>query len=72
MLLTWASAEIFPEGGNVSIFLILVVRSLSGCCRCNANVRSRNTLPFIHGYATKKMSHVMTIVTKMRFAGSYS
>jgi len=39
---TWASAEIFPRGGNVDIFPILF-RIL---WRCNANECSQNTLPF--------------------------
>ena len=64
---TWASAEIFQGGGTTSTFCC----SLSDCWRCSANVCSRNVLPFLHDNTTKN-SHVTTIVTKLRFVGSYS
>jgi len=41
---TWASAEIFPGGGDVDILLIF-----SGCWWCNANGLSQNTLRFLAG-----------------------
>jgi len=54
-------------GGNINILLVLV-RLLT---RCNANVRSRNVLPFLH-HNTTKNTNVTTIVTKLRFVGSHS
>jgi len=44
---------------------------LSGCWRCNANVRSRKVLPFLHNNTTKN-AHVTTIATKLRIVGSHS
>jgi len=38
----WASAKIFPWGGNVETSLIL-----SGCWRYNTNWRTQNALSFL-------------------------
>jgi len=40
---TWASAENFPRGATSTFF-----KAFSDCCRCNANGRSQNALPFLH------------------------
>jgi len=39
----WTSAEIFPSGETSRFFW-----SFWGCCRCNANWRSQNTLLLLH------------------------
>ena len=43
ILLSWASAEIFPGGATSKFYL-----SFSSCWRCNVNERSQNALPFLH------------------------
>jgi len=64
----WASDEILTGVGATSTFF----SSLSGCRRCNSNVRSRNALHFLQDYITKKELHVTTIVTKKRLVGNYN
>jgi len=57
----------FSRVGNVKILLILI-RLLIMQCKCRFTKHFTVSTRLHH----KKMPHVTTIVTKMRFVGSYS